>query len=84
MILDRGEDMKTNRNHYHWTTRDKWLYGLSLVPFLVAFMGAILLLGTYSYWLSAGLVSLYLLTNLLQAGCCVGCPYRRKYCPAIF
>ena len=22
------------------------------------------------------------LTNIFQAGCCIGCPYRGKYCPA--
>jgi hypothetical protein len=69
---------------YQWTARDKWLYGLSLVPFLVVFVGAIILLGSYSIWLSVILVFFYLLTNVFQAGCCVGCPYRGKYCPALF
>jgi len=69
---------------YQWTTRDKWLYFLSLVPFLVVFIGALLLLAAYSIWLSLLLVALYLITCIFQAGCCVGCPYRGKYCPALF
>ena len=75
--------MDLNGRTYHWTARDKWLYGLSLAPFLVMFIGALLLLGTYSIWLSAALLGSYLLINLFQAGCCVGCPYRGRYCPAL-
>lgn len=71
-------------NEYQWTKRDKWLYALSLVPFLVVFVGAIILLGSYSIWLSIIFVFFYMLTNIFQAGCCVGCPYRGKYCPALF
>jgi len=69
---------------YQWTTKDKTLYGLSLLPFIIIFIGSAYLLSTYSIWLSAGLVGLYLLTNVFQAGCCIGCPYRGKYCPALF
>lgn len=69
---------------YQWTARDKWLYALSLIPFLVVFVGALLLLATYSIWLSVLLVGFYLLTCVFQAGCCVGCPYRGRYCPALF
>jgi len=69
---------------YHWTARDKWLYALSLVPFLVVFLGAAVLLASYSVWLTVILVSLYLLTCVFQAGCCIGCPYRGRYCPALF
>ncbi|TFG49688.1 MAG: hypothetical protein E4H33_01725 [Anaerolineales bacterium] len=69
---------------YKWTVKDKWLYWLSMVPFLVLFIGTVLLLGTYSPWLSVLLVIFYLLANLFQAGCCIGCPYRGKYCPAFF
>jgi hypothetical protein len=76
--------MRHHNGDYQWTTRDKWLYFLSLVPFLVVFVGAVILLGSYSIWLAALLVFLYLLTNIFQAGCCVGCPYRGKYCPALF
>lgn len=69
---------------YNWTTRDRWLYALSLIPFLVVFIGALWLLATYSIWLSILMVVLYLAACVFQAGCCVGCPYRGKYCPAIF
>ncbi len=76
--------MKLEPTAYQWTTRDEWLYWLSMIPFLVVFIGAILLLSTYSVWLSVLLVFFYMLTNIFQAGCCVGCPYRGKYCPALF
>lgn len=76
--------MTRESRDYQWTSRDKWLYALSMVPFLVVFAGAIILLGSFSPWLSVLLVFFYLLTNVFQAGCCVGCPYRGKYCPALF
>jgi hypothetical protein len=76
--------MTTEKRDYQWTTRDKWLYALSMVPFLVVFIGALLLLSTYSIWLSVLLVVFYLITCVFQAACCVGCPYRGKYCPALF
>ena len=63
-------------SHYQWTNRDKWLYWLSMVPFLVVFVGAILLLFTYSPWLAVLEVAFYLITCVFQAGCCIGCPYR--------
>ncbi|MGB2962931.1 MAG: hypothetical protein WBB69_03000 [Anaerolineales bacterium] len=69
---------------YQWSVKDKWLYYLSLIPFLVVFIGSGYLLSTYSIYLTIGLVGLYILTNLFQAGCCIGCPYRGKYCPALF
>ena len=76
--------MTEEKKDYQWTSRDKWLYALSLVPFLVVFIGALLLLSTYSIWLSVLLVVFYLMTCVFQAGCCIGCPYRGKYCPALF
>ena len=76
--------MSTKIDAYQWTARDKWLYWLSMVPFVVVFVGALLLLSTYSNWLSFTLMGFYLLTCVFQAGCCIGCPYRGKYCPAIF
>ena len=69
---------------YQWENKDKWLYLLSLVPFLVVFIGVAWLLFTYSIWLTVILIVLYFLINIFQAGCCIGCPYRGKYCPAIF
>lgn len=68
---------------YQWTRKDKWLYALSMVPFLVVFISTTWLLSTYSIWLAVVFIGLYLLTNIFQAGCCVGCPYRGQYCPAL-
>jgi hypothetical protein len=68
---------------YQWTKQDKWLYALSMIPFLVIFIGTSYLLATYSIYLMLILWGLYILTNFFQAGCCVGCPYRGKYCPAL-
>ena len=68
---------------YQWTHKDKWLYTLSMVPFAMVFIGTGWLLSKYSIWLTVALIGLYLLTNIFQAGCCVGCPYRGQYCPAL-
>jgi hypothetical protein len=68
---------------YQWTRKDKWLYALSMLPFVVVFIGTAYLLATYSIYLALILVGLYLITNIFQAGCCVGCPYRGNYCPAL-
>jgi len=70
-------------NTYQWTPKDKALYALSMVPFVIVFIGTAYLLSTYSIYLTILLVALYLLTNVFQAACCVGCPYRGKYCPAL-
>jgi hypothetical protein len=76
--------MSSETSPYQWTQRDKWLYWLAMVPFLVVFIGALLLLASYSPWLAVIEVGFYLLTCVFQAGCCIGCPYRGKYCPALF
>lgn len=68
---------------YQWTRKDKLLYALSMIPFLTVFFGSLYLLATYSILLAVILVAIYLLINLFQAGCCVGCPYRGRYCPAL-
>jgi hypothetical protein len=68
---------------YNWTAKDKWLYALSMVPFLILFFGTAYLLSTYSIFLTIILFVIYLITNVFQAGCCIGCPYRGKYCPAL-
>ena len=68
---------------YQWTKKDKWLYALSMLPFIIVFLGTLYLLSTFSIILAIILVSLFLLTNLFQAGCCVGCPYQGEYCPAL-
>jgi hypothetical protein len=69
---------------YEWTERDKWVYLLVLTPFLVAFVGAAVLMATISIHWAITLIALYLLGNFFQAGCCIGCPYRGRYCPALF
>lgn len=76
--------MIQNEDRYEWSDQDKLLYVLALIPFLVAFVGAAYLLGSISIYLILVLLGLYLLANLFQAGCCVGCPYQGRYCPAIF
>lgn len=69
--------------HYEWTNKDKWLYILSMIPFVFVFVGTAYLLATYSIYLTIILIALYIITNIFQAGCCVGCPYQGKYCPAL-
>ncbi len=68
---------------YQWKTKDKLLYALAMIPFLTGFVGTSYLLSTYSTALTLFWLSLYILTNVFQAGCCVGCPYRGQYCPAL-
>jgi len=68
---------------YEWTKKDKWLYIISMVPFLIVFVGTAYLLATYSILLLIILLGLFIITNVFQAGCCVGCPYQGKYCPAL-
>jgi hypothetical protein len=68
---------------YKWVRKDKLFYALSLIPFLIVFVGTAVLLASYSINLVVVLVGLYLLANIFQAGCCVGCPYRGEYCPAL-
>ena len=76
--------MDINPVPYQWTTRDKLLYFAILIPFMVAFFGSLYLLGTISIYLSLFLIVLYLGVIVFQAGCCVGCPYQGKFCPALF
>jgi hypothetical protein len=68
---------------YQWIRRDKILYALSMLPFVLVFIGTAYLLSRYSILLTVILVGLYLFTNVFQAGCCIGCPYQGKYCPAL-
>ena len=83
--INKGKDkvmLKTELEPYQWTGKDKLLYTLSMIPFLIVFFGTMYLLSTYSIYLAIISVGLYILVNLFQAGCCIGCPYRGKYCPA--
>lgn len=68
---------------YQWTNRDKWRYFISMVPFTIVFLGTIYLLSTYGIILPILLILMFLVTNVFQAGCCIGCPYRGEYCPAL-
>ena len=76
--------MSETGNYYEWTGRDKMVYVVALIPFVIAFLGATILLAMISVWLAVTLIILYLAGNLFQAACCVECPYRGRYCPAIF
>ena len=69
---------------YQWTKKDKFIYFLVMIPFLVAFIGSLVMMGRIAIILPIFVIILFLLTGVFQAGCCVGCPYRGKYCPAIF
>jgi hypothetical protein len=76
--------MTHNKCLYQWTDRDKRFYFISLIPFLIAFVGAAYILATVSIYLTALFLGLYIICNIFQAGACVGCPYRGKFCPAVF
>jgi hypothetical protein len=77
-------DMTQGKPTYQWSNRDKFLYFIILIPFLAAFVGAAYLLATVSICLTIMFLSLYVITNFFQAGCCIRCPYRGRYCPATF
>ena len=75
-------DKKSNR--YKWDRTDKTYYFISLIFFIVSFVGAGYILVTVSFWLLVLFVGLYIMASVFQAGACVGCPYRGRFCPAIF
>jgi hypothetical protein len=77
-------NLNCNRAVYKWSRRDRLLYFATLVPFLVAFFGAAYLLATQSIYLTVIFLLLYIAVNVFQAGCCIGCPYRGRFCPAVF
>jgi hypothetical protein len=68
---------------HEWTKKDKCLYILSMIPFATVFVGTAYVLATHSVYLLIILLALYVMTCAFQAGCCVGCPYRGRYCPAL-
>ena len=76
--------MSCNRVVYQWSRRDRLLYFATLGPFLVAFVGAAYVLATVSIYLTATFLLLYIAVNVFQAGYCIGCPYRARFCPAVF
>ena len=69
-------------SYYKWKTLDKFRYGISMIPFLTLFAATIIILSNFNLILPFIWVFIYLTVNFFQAGCCVGCPYRGKYCPA--
>ncbi|MEZ4813539.1 MAG: hypothetical protein R2883_08760 [Caldisericia bacterium] len=73
----------TTKNCYEWTAKDKVLYAISLVPLVAVFVMTAIILNDSSVWLMITLFALYILVNFFQAGCCIGCPYRGRYCPAL-
>jgi len=70
------------QQYYKWTKKDKWLYIISIIPFVLLITGTLYVLNNYSVFISILWIFIYLIVNYFQAGCCVGCPYRGKYCPA--
>jgi len=70
------------QQYYKWTKKDKWLYIISIIPFVLMITGTLYVLNNYSVFISILWIFIYLIVNYFQAGCCVGCPYRGKYCPA--
>ena len=75
--------MNQTRKIHQWTSRDKFLYFLAMIPFGIAFIGSIVLTATISIFFPIILIILFLVANFFQAGACVSCPYQGKFCPAI-
>jgi hypothetical protein len=55
-----------------------------MIPFFIALTGTAYILAASSIYLMLVFFGLYILGNIFQAGACVGCPYRGKFCPAVF
>lgn len=72
------------QDFHKWTKNDKWRYGVSLIPFAILFIGSIIIMSPICIYMSILWVLIYLVVNIFQATCCIGCPYRGQYCPAIF
>ena len=69
---------------YRWTPADKKRYILSMIPVAILMLGTLIVLTPICIYMSILWLMIYLVLNLFQAGCCVGCPYRGTYCPAFF
>ncbi len=69
---------------YQWTKRDRIIYFIALLPFLMAFCFTFYLLATISLYLPVIFILFFLGINIFQAGCCVGCSYVGRFCPAVF
>ena len=70
------------KGHYKWTRKDKCLYAISMIPFVFMLIGTVGVLYKHNTIVPIAWILIYLLVNYFQAGCCVGCPYKGKYCPA--
>jgi len=69
---------------YNWTPKDKLRYFLSMIPVLVMIFGTSYIMLEFSIFLTVLWLIIYLVINIFQAACCIGCPYRGNYCPAFF
>jgi len=72
------------RKIHQWSKKDKFLYLITLIPFLTAILIASYVLATVSFYLVIIFLSIFIVLNIFQAGFCIGCPYRGKYCPSAF
>lgn len=76
--------MNCSESPYRWCRRDRLVYSATLIPFLTALAGTAYVLATEAIYLVVIFLLLYAAVNVFQAGCCVGCPYRGRFCPAVF
>jgi len=60
------------------------MYFLSLIPFALALIGGLVIMYPICPYMSLVWLLIYFALNIFQAACCVACPYRGRYCPAIF
>ena len=76
--------MNCRGSSHQWSRRSRLIYAATLIPFLVAFVGVSYVLAAEAIYLVVIFLVLYAGVNFFQAGCCAGCPYRGRFCPAIF
>lgn len=55
-----------------------------MIPVAASFGISLWILTPLCVYMSIFWLLLYIILNLFQAACCVGCPYRGRYCPAFF
>jgi hypothetical protein len=69
---------------YRWTAKDKRQYFISMIPVVLMVLGTGYVLYTFSIFMLLLWLLIYIVINIFQASCCIGCPYRGCYCPAFF
>jgi hypothetical protein len=69
---------------YRWSKTDKLRYLLSMIPVVLMFIGTSYILWQFTIYMTILWWLIYVVLNLFQAACCIGCPYRGSYCPAFF